>query len=1102
MVHLKNVSFKYNKSFESAALSNINLEIKKGEVVVLCGKSGCGKTSIIRLINGLIPHFYEGELEGEIWVNGKEIPKTPLSLTADKTGSVFQNPRSQFFNVDTTSELAFGCENQGMEQVRIQERVKEAEEVLKLTPLMNRDIFELSGGEKQQIACGSVYAAHPDVVVLDEPSSNLDVAAILRLRDIIAKLKDQGKTIIISEHRLYYLTELADRFVYLADGHMIKEYTGKEFQQLSPDDLKKKGLRCTDLRTIQKESRYTGTAHKKEEHPAVSVSKLSCRYKQMTAVKIEELNIPKGSVVALIGDNGAGKSTLSESLCGVLPCTGEIRFNGELLNAKQRTQKSFMVMQDVNHQLFKESVREEIAMNASGDMAEKVPKLLKKMDLEGLEERHPASLSGGQKQRVAVCAALCADKEIVFYDEPTSGLDYDGMTRLCNLITDSKAQVLTSIVITHDLELVMGCCTHVLELQDGKVSTFYELDEQGAARVKEFFIKKEGTRMRENKKPASRPEGLGRLVQLAMTRKSLMIPSMVLSILASVASFIPYLCIYWIVERITQVYPDFDAASQTAIVKYGALAFGGVILNVLFYYIALFLSHLAAFGTSYALKINFTSYLAKLPLGFHLNYGSGRLRKITDNNIGRVEDFIAHQFPDLIAAIAAPVVMIIILFAVDWRYGIVSLIGVVISYMVQMAGFGGSSAQEMMTKYQSEQENMNNASVEYVRGITVVKAFHQTVYSFRRLYDSIRNYTDFAVTYNLKFETGNSLYTALVNNIYLFLIPVIILTGIHMPAGGYGEFASAAMFYLLFVPAISSVMTKVMYSASSCMQVSSCVERLDEVMDMPPLPEPSEPKMCAGGEVRFSNVSFRYDEREHTKALDDVTFTAPAGKITAVVGPSGGGKSTIAHLIPRFYDVTDGNITIGGVDIRDMKTEELTGLVSFVFQDVFLFKQSILENIRMGCPGASHEAVLAAAKAARCDSFISALPQGYDTVYGKGGVYLSGGEKQRIAIARAIVRNAPILVLDEATAFSDPENEHLIQQALTVLMKDKTVIMIAHRLSTVTGADQILVMDEGKIVERGDHDTLLKTDGRYRQLWEKYTRALSWKIEKEAAEHA
>ncbi len=593
-------------------------------------------------------------------------------------------------------------------------------------------------------------------------------------------------------------------------------------------------------------------------------------------------------------------------------------------------------------------------------------------------------------------------------------------------------------------------------------------------------------------------KGFARLLELAGMKKRFIIPAVILSSLASVASFIPYICIYRIVREVIPYYPDFSGMDSGAVAMWGWIAFAGITANVLLYFAALMLSHLAAFGTLYDLKVNFASYLARLPLGLHLNFGSGKLRKIMDENIEKIEGFIAHQMPDLVAALTAPVVMIAILMSVDWRFGLAALFAIVIAFVVQMSGYMGVGAVKMMNQYQAALEDMNNASVEYVRGISVVKAFRQTVYSFNRLHDSIQRYTSFVIPYTLEWENTMSLFTTIVNNVYLFIVPVGILVGMGLSGESLSGFVATFIFYLIFVPAVSSVMMKVMYSATNCRQIGSFVERMDDVLARKPLPEPVSPKAGKAGDVVFESVSFSYDGKEEVRALQDVSFVARQGKVTAVVGPSGGGKSTIAHLIPRFYDVTGGRIRIGGVDIRDMRIADLMNMVSFVFQDVFLFKQSLMDNIRIGNPAATDEQVYAAARAARCDEFIRRLPQGYETIYGREGVYLSGGEQQRVAIARAIVKEAPVLVLDEATAFADPENEHLIQAALSELMKGKTVIMIAHRLSTIRGANHIIVMDGGRRAEQGTHDELIQKNGRYRAMWDSYTQALNWRMGKEA----
>lgn len=602
-------------------------------------------------------------------------------------------------------------------------------------------------------------------------------------------------------------------------------------------------------------------------------------------------------------------------------------------------------------------------------------------------------------------------------------------------------------------------------------------------------------------KEAQEPKkGMARLFEIAAIKKPLVITSAVLSALASVASFIPYIAIYYIISQLLAAYPSFATVDTEHLIRFGWLALGGILLNIALYFAALMCSHLAAFGTLYKLKVDFASHLARVPLGFHILIGSGKLRKIMDENIEKIEGFIAHQLPDIVASLVAPIVMLAILMVVDWRLGLAALVGIGVAIYIQMRAYGNDGAKKMMDEYQNALEDMNNAAVEYVRGITVVKAFGQSVYSLRRMFDAIKAYTKMVIPYTLSWENYMSAFTTVVNNIYLFLVPVGVL--IAATTGDYAGFASRFVFYLIFVPSIATVLMKIMYVTSNGMQITGGVERMDEILAAPELPQPDAPKQVKDFNIVFNHVSFAYAGQE-TPALTDVTFCAEQGQITAVVGPSGGGKTTIAHLIPRFFDVSAGSICIGGIDVRDMSSEYLMEKVSFVFQDVFLFKQSILENIRLGNQSATNEQVIAAAKAAQCHEFIEKLPKGYHTVIGTAGIHLSGGEQQRIAIARAIVKDAPIIVLDEATAFSDPENEHLIQRAFETLMKGKTVIMIAHRLSTVRGANKILVLDHGRLVEQGSHEALLAVQGRYFDLWTMYNKTLNWKMDrKEAEQHA
>ena len=590
--------------------------------------------------------------------------------------------------------------------------------------------------------------------------------------------------------------------------------------------------------------------------------------------------------------------------------------------------------------------------------------------------------------------------------------------------------------------------------------------------------------------------GMSRMWELAFTKKALVVSSGILSVLSSAVSFVPFIAIYYIIRELALHMNDISAVNSAYIIKLGWLAGGSAIGAIVLGFLALMCSHLAAFKTLYELKLTFANHLASLPMGFHTENSTGKVRKIVDENIEKIESFIAHQLPDMIGSFATPIVVLIILFVFDWRLGLATLVPIIILYALQSI-YMGKNSEEFIKIYQDSLEDMNNSAVEYVRGISVVKAFSQTVYSFRKFYDSIKRYGDFALAYTKSFKTGFVMFLTVINHIYVFLVPVIIL--IASGTDDYIKFAMSTLFYLIFSVAITAPFLKLMYVSQRSRQIADGIERMDKMLNAEPLPETKNPKTAENYSVSFSGVSFAYnkhaDENAPTsQALKKVFFKANQGEVTALVGPSGSGKSTIAHLIPRFYDVSEGSIKIGGIDIRDMSNDYLMSIVSFVFQDVFLFQQSILDNIKIGNKDASREEVIAAAKSAQCHEFIERLPNGYDTVIGTNNIHLSGGEKQRIVIARAILKNAPIIVLDEATAFADPENEHKIQLAFEQLMKDKTVIIIAHRLSTVRGADNIVVVDEGKIAEQGKHDDLVNSGGRYSHMWEQYTASMSWSM--------
>ena len=567
--------------------------------------------------------------------------------------------------------------------------------------------------------------------------------------------------------------------------------------------------------------------------------------------------------------------------------------------------------------------------------------------------------------------------------------------------------------------------------------------------------------------------------------------SAIFSILSSIVSFVPYWAIYKVIEALLSVYPDFSTINASEIINYGWIAFAGVTASVLLYFIALICSHLAAFGTLYKLKLNFATHLSRVPLGLHIMVGSGKLRKIMDDNIEKIENFIAHQFPDMMAAMIAPIVAFVVLFMVDWRYGLVVMGAVIISVIIQALMFQKESSKEMMMEYEKLLEDMNNGAVEYIRGISVIKAFNQTIHSFRSLRDIIRYSTKATLRYTLEWKTGMSIFSALLNNLYLFVVPmgIIFITNNQGDSDAINDF----IFYLMIVPAISGILTKTMYVGINSIRIFTGIERMTDILNKKELAQPTVSKEISNYDINFENVCFSYDKE--VEVIKNMSFVAKEGTITALVGPSGGGKSTIAHLIPRFFDVDSGAIKIGGTDIRDLRSEYLMDKVGFVFQDIFLFKQSLRENIKMGRADATDKDVEKAVQMAMCDDFINKLPHGLDTVLGAEGTYLSGGEMQRIAIARAIVKDAPIILLDEATAFADPENEYQIQQALKQLLKNKTVIIIAHRLYTIKDAHKILVVENGEISEQGTHDELLKNNSTYNKMWNEHTQSIGWTMQ-------
>lgn len=589
------------------------------------------------------------------------------------------------------------------------------------------------------------------------------------------------------------------------------------------------------------------------------------------------------------------------------------------------------------------------------------------------------------------------------------------------------------------------------------------------------------------KKQAS---GISRLMQFAGTRKYLVVLSCALSAVSTFFSLCPFIWLWFAAREIFMVLPDLGQVSTSALLRYAWFAVAFAAGGFLLYFVSLLCSHLAAFCIAKNMKMAVLKHLTTLPLGFFGMQGSGKIRKVIDENADSTETFIAHQLPDLAGAFVTPFIIFSVLFIFDWRLGLLSLIPLALGFAVQGTVMG-TTAPKYIKQVQDAGETMNREAVEYVRGIPVVKVFQQTIYSFKSFYRSILSYKENITAFALVCQWPMSIFYTLVNASFLLLIPfgLLFLSG----TADYRGFLINWLFYILFTPACAGMINKIMYVSSYKITAEEAVRRIDTLLEEKPLVKTKHPSVSDGNTVTFSHVTFTYPGAP-APALRDLSFELPSGKTYALVGASGSGKTTAASLIPRFYDVDKGSIKIGGVDVRDITDEALSEKTAFVLQTTKLFKTSILENVRMSCPAATEDEVLAALHQARCDDIIHKFPQGIHTVIGTEGIYLSGGEVQRLALARAILKNAPIIILDEATSFADAENEYQIQKAFEHLMCGKTVLMIAHRLTTVQNADFIFVMADGKIVETGTHEELLKMDGIYANMWREYQRSAAWNL--------
>ncbi len=580
---------------------------------------------------------------------------------------------------------------------------------------------------------------------------------------------------------------------------------------------------------------------------------------------------------------------------------------------------------------------------------------------------------------------------------------------------------------------------------------------------------------------------LSKLFAYAGKFRYLTIASWILSVISAWLALVPFYYIWRIMKEVLSVAPDFGKAAHLK--EYGWAAVGFAILSMMVYVCALMCSHLAAFRVQANIRTSLMRHILTLPMGFLDKDGTGKIRKIVNESSAATETYLAHQLPDQAGAIATPAGLLVLLMVFDFRLGLLSLIPVVAAFLI-MGTMTGQRMKDKMEEYQNALDEMSSEAVEYVRGIPVVKTFGQSVFSFKRFQTSIQKYEKWTIAYTKEMRIPMTVYTTAINAVFAVLIAAtFFFTG----KGGDNTFLLNLLFYIIITPIITVTMNKIMYSSENQLIVADAISRIESILEKKPLPETAHAQEPENNSITFENVSFRYEDGGRD-ALHQINLTIKEGEHVAFVGPSGGGKTTLTSLVARFFDTTEGRILIGNKDVKEISSKQLMDMVSFVFQDSKLLKTSILENVRMGKKDATREEVMQALKEAQCEDIIAKLPDGIDTVIGSSGTYVSGGEAQRLSIARAMLKNAPILILDEATAFADPDNEAKVQEAFSRLSKGKTVIMIAHRLSSIVDADRICVLKDGSIAEEGTHETLLQKNGVYAHMWEEYNKSVQWKV--------
>ena len=1064
MINFKNVSFEYEGGADN--IRDLNLHINEGEVVLLCGESGCGKSTLIRMINGLIPNYYKGKMTGCVTVNGLDTQKTMLHDLAPLVASVFQNPKTQFYNVDSTEEMVFSLENRGVSREEMRERLERTVDKFRMGYLLGRNLFKMSGGEKQKVACACADTSGAPVIVLDEPSSNLDLHSIRELAEIIKIWKKEGKTVVIAEHRLYYVLPIADRVLYMNKGKIELECTPKELTDLGSVKMAEMGLRSSDIMNLPLKGLDVGDNEK------IILSNYHYIYPGtlQEALNVPYVRVSRNAVIGLVGDNGAGKSTFARALCGLeRRATGNIESHGDVYARRRRLKNTFMVMQDVGHQLFTDEVMEEMVFSLvkeEEDSKEKIREVLKELDLSDKEERHPHSLSGGEKQRVAIGSAVVSERNIIVFDEPTSGLDYRHMKAVSELIKGLKDKGKTIFLVTHDPELIAECCDELIYMQGGKVLEYGKLTRD----MYDRWLYRTSTLKEKRRKPKDdQLTSIKRLWQLAYKEHAKLILSIVLAVIGVLGNMLPYIAAAQVITKLLGGVSDLSEYARWCII--GA---AGFVIKCLFYSAGLAISHKATFNTLADVRKAMFDKLPRMPLGTIIDTSSGKLKQIIVDEVESMERPLAHMIPEMTANILGALITWLYLMNVDWRMGFICLLSIPIGLafaLFILIGYATDYEKSVRTV-----QDMNSSIVEYIKGIEVIKAYNQGDGSYAKFKKKVMATAEYYYGWMKRIQYKWSLTYAIAPSTLITVLPIGWMMYIKGNLSGDVFITSIMLSMCIVGPVMEAINFMDTFT-----KVKTTVATVDEILNGSEQIHSEEDVVINDHSIKMTDVSYSY--HEGTQVLHDVSLDIPAGTMTALVGPSGSGKSTIAKLIAGFWDVEDGSLTMGGYDLKDIPLKELYDQTAFVSQDIYLFDDTIMNNIRMGRVSATDEEVMAVAEASGCKELIANLEAGYNTMVGQGGTHLSGGEKQRIAIARAMIKDAPIVILDEATAYIDPENEAVIQNAIGNLIKGKTVIVIAHRLSTITNADNILVVDKGTIVASGTHAQLLKTSELYSSMW-------------------